>query len=201
MSGLISALEWVGNTKQRPAVANVSMGGIASSALNAAVAALVAKGVTVVVAAGNKGVDACKASPASAPNVISVGATTKEGALARYSNFGPCVNIFAPGFEVVSAWHTSDSATKTLSGTSMASPSVAGLAALALETVPEASPLEVATFLIDHARNSRTAESASNAPTGLLAWMSNALAGAADTQTLALKAMATRSAAPGPRTR
>ena len=201
VSGLISALEWVGNTKQRPAVANVSMGGIASSALNAAVAALVAKGVTVVVAAGNKGVDACKASPASAPNVISVGATAKEGALARYSNFGPCVNIFAPGFEVVSAWHTSDSATKTLSGTSMASPSVAGLAALALETVPEASPLEVATFLIDHARNSRIAESASNAPTGLLAWMSNALAGTADTQTLALKAMATLSAAPGPRTR
>ncbi len=201
VSGLISALEWVGNTKQRPAVANVSMGGIASSAVNAAVAALVAKGVTVVVAAGNKGIDACKASPASAPNVISVGATTKEGALARYSNFGPCVNIFAPGFEVVSAWHTSDSATKTLSGTSMASPSVAGLAALALETVPEASPLEVATFLVDHARHSRTADSASNAPTGLLAWMSNALAGAADTQTLALKAMATLSAAPGPRTR
>lgn len=201
VSGLISALEWVGNTKQRPAVANVSMGGIASNALNAAVAALVAKGVTVVVAAGNKGMDACKASPASAPNVISVGATTKEGALANYSNFGPCVNIFAPGFEVVSAWHTSDSATKTLSGTSMASPSVAGLAALALETVPEASPLEVATFLVDHARHSRTAESASNASTGLLAWMSSALAGSADTQTLALKAMATLSAVPGPRTR
>ena len=83
----------------------------------------------------------------------------------------------------------------------MASPSVAGLAALALETVPEASPLEVATFLVDHARQSRTAASASNAPTGLLAWMSSALAGTADTQTLALKAMATLSAAPGPRTR
>jgi subtilisin family serine protease len=201
VSGLISALEWVGNTKQRPAVANVSMGGAASSALNAAIAALVAKGVTVVVAAGNKGIDACKASPASAPNVISVGATNKEGALARYSNFGPCVNIFAPGFEVTSAWHTSDSATKTLSGTSMASPSVAGLAALALETVPEASPLDVVTFLVDHARHSRTAESASNAPWGLLAWMSSALAGSADTQTLALKAMATLSAAPGHPTR
>ena len=200
VSGLITALEWVGNTKQRPAVANVSMGGIASSALNAAVAALVAKGVTVVVAAGNKGIDACKASPASAPNVISVGATNKEGALARYSNFGPCVNIFAPGFEVTSAWHTSDSATKTLSGTSMASPSVAGLAALALETVPEASPLDVVTFLVDHARHSRVAESATNAPTGLLAWMGSALAASADTQTLALKAMATLSAAPGPRT-
>jgi subtilisin family serine protease len=201
VSGLITALEWVGNTKQRPAVANVSMGGIASSALNAAVAALVAKGVTVVVAAGNKGVDACKASPASAPSVISVGATNKEGALAPYSNFGPCVSIFAAGSEVVSAWHTSDSATKTLSGTSMASPSVAGLAALALETVPEASPLEVANFLVDHARHSRFAESAIHAPTGLLAWMSSALAGPADTQTLALKAMATLSAAPGPRTR
>ena len=201
VSGLISALEWVGNTKQRPAVANVSMGGAASSALNTAIAALVAKGVTVVVAAGNKGIDACKASPASAPNVISVGATNKEGALARYSNFGPCVNIFAPGFEVTSAWHTSDSATKTLSGTSMASPSVAGLAALALETVPEASPLDVVTFLVDHARHSRVAESATNVPTGLLAWMSSALSAAADSQTLALKAMATLSAAPGPRSR
>jgi subtilisin family serine protease len=200
VSGLISALEWVGNTKQRPAVANVSMGGAASSALNAAIAALVAKGVTVVVAAGNKGIDACKASPASAPNVISVGATNKEGALAPYSNFGPCVNIFAPGFEVTSAWHTSDSATKTLSGTSMASPSVAGLAALALETVPQASPLDVVTFLVDHARHSRVAESATNAPTGLLAWISNALSASADTQTLALKAMATLSTAPGPRT-
>jgi len=200
VSGLISALEWVGNTKQRPAVANVSMGGAASSALNTAIAALVAKGVTVVVAAGNKGIDACKASPASAPNVISVGATNKEGALARYSNFGPCVNIFAPGFEVTSAWHTSDSATKTLSGTSMASPSVAGLAALALETVPEASPLEVANFLVDHARHSRVAESATNVPMGLLAWMSSALSAAADSQTLALKAMATLSAAPGART-
>jgi len=201
VSGLITALEWVGNTKQRPAVANVSIGGIASSALNAAVAALVAKGVTVVVAAGNKGVDACNASPASAPKVISVGATNKEGALAPYSNFGPCVSVFAPGSEVISAWHTSDSATKTLSGTSMASPSVAGLAALALETVPDASPLEVATFLVDHARNSRTAEAATNAPNGLLAWMSSALAGSSDTQTLALRAMATLSAAPGGRSR
>jgi subtilisin family serine protease len=172
-----------------------------SKALNAAIAAVVAKGVTVVVAAGNKGVDACKASPASAPNVISVGATNKEGALAPYSNFGPCVRIFAPGSEVVSAWHTSDTATKTLSGTSMASPSVAGLAALALETMPEASPLEVATFLVDHARHSRVAASATNAPTGLLAWMDSALADSADTQTLALKAMATLSAAPGSRTR
>jgi len=201
VSGLISALEWVGNTKQRPAVANVSIGGMTSKALNAAIAAVVAKGVTVVVAAGNKGVDACKASPASAPNVISVGATNKEGALAPYSNFGPCVRIFAPGSEVVSAWHTSDTATKTLSGTSMASPSVAGLAALALETMPEASPLEVATFLVDHARHSRVAASATNAPTGLLAWMDSALADSADTQTLALKAMATLSAAPGSRTR
>ncbi len=196
VSGLITALEWVGNTKQRPAVANVSMGGIAFSALNAAVAALVAKGVTVVVAAGNKGVDACRASPASAPNVISVGATNKEGALARYSNFGPCVSIFAPGFEVISAWHTSESATKTLSGTSMASPSVAGLAALALETVPEASPLEVATFLVDHARHSRAAEASTNTPWGLMAWVASVLTDSADTQTLALKAMATLSAPP-----
>jgi len=77
---------------------------------------------------------------------------------------------------------------------------VAGLAALALETVPEASPLDVVTFLVDHARHSRVAESATNVPTGLLAWMSSALSASADSQTLALKAMATLSAAPGART-
>ena len=195
-SGLISALEWVGNNRQGPAVANISVGGISSAPVNAAVAALVAKGVTVVVAAGNKSVDACQAAPANAPHVIIVGATSVEGTLASYSNFGPCVTVFAPGFEVLSAWHTSDKATHTLTGTSMASPAVAGLAALALETLPDASPREVGAFLVDHARQNRTPAGATNAPWSLVGWMASALIGSAQTQTLAVKAMATLSTQP-----
>ena len=195
-NGLISALEWVGNTTQRPAVANLSVGGIASAAVNAAVAALVAKGVTVVVAAGNHSVDACKASPASAPHVIIVGATNGEGSLASYSNFGPCVTVFAQGSEVVSAWHTSDIATQTLTGTSMASPAVAGLAALTLETYPQASPQEVGTFLVDQAGHNRAGQASTSTPWSLIAWMTGALAGSAQTQTLAVKAMATLSTQP-----
>jgi len=198
LKGLMSALEWVGNTKQRPAVANVSVSGPASVEMNKAIAALVAKEVTVVVSAGNNGVDACKASPASTPTVISVGATNKDGELASYSNFGPCVKIFSPGYEVMSAWHTGDNATKTLSGTSMASPKVAGLAALVLETAPAASPLEVATFLLEHASHNRATLEDSSPSQGSTASMTNAPAESAMANSLAFKAMATLSDAPRP---
>lgn len=125
MSGVIAGVDWVANSTLRPAVANMSLGGGRSSALNAAVAGAVAKGVTVVVAAGNENTDACMSSPASEPSAIAVGASTSADARASFSNFGSCVEIFAPGTSITSAWNTSSSATTVLNGTSMATPHVA----------------------------------------------------------------------------
>lgn len=129
---LIAALEWV--EKARPAnggpkVTSVSLGGPFSSAVNSAVNNLVAAGVTVAVAAGNDGADACNFSPASAARAITVGATTIDDEAAFYTNAGGCVDILAPGSAIVSAWIGSSSATQTISGTSMAAPHVAGVAA------------------------------------------------------------------------
>ncbi|TVY85731.1 Subtilisin-like protease, partial [Lachnellula willkommii] len=111
------------------AVMNISIGGSKSTALNSAVAALVKAGVIVVVAAGNDNQDASNTSPASAPSAITVGAIDANDAKASFSNFGPAVDIFAPGVNVLSVGIKSDTSTATLSGTSMASPHIAGLAA------------------------------------------------------------------------
>jgi subtilisin family serine protease len=131
-SGVIAGIDWVANSPLRPAVANLSLGGGASAALDAAIAGAVSKGVNVVVAAGNNNADACNYSPSRAPSAITVGATTSSDARASYSNYGSCLDIFAPGSSISSAWNTSDVATNTISGTSMASPHVAGVVALAL---------------------------------------------------------------------
>src|SRR6185369_6941614 len=129
-SGVIAGIDWVANnTAVRPAVANMSLGGGKSTSVNAAVAGAVSKGVTMVVAAGNSSADACNYSPSSEPSALTVGATTSTDARASYSNFGSCVDIFAPGSSITSAWNTSSSATNTISGTSMASPHVTGVAA------------------------------------------------------------------------
>jgi subtilisin family serine protease len=146
-SGVISGIDWVAQSSLRPAVANLSLGGGKSTAVNAAVAGAVSQGVTMVVAAGNSNADACRYSPASEPSAITVAATTSSDQRASYSNYGKCVDIFAPGSSITSAWHTAVSATNTISGTSMASPHVAGVAALALAANPLASPAAVDTFL------------------------------------------------------
>jgi subtilisin family serine protease len=117
----------------------MSLGGGASTALDNAVANSIASGVTYAVAAGNSSANACNYSPARTPSAITVGATTSSDARASYSNFGSCLDIFAPGSSITSAWHTSNSATNTISGTSMASPHVAGVAALYLQANPGAS--------------------------------------------------------------
>lgn len=149
-SGVIAGVDWLaGQSGMRPAVANMSLGGGLSSMLNAAVAGAVAKGVTMVVAAGNSNADACTSSPASEPSAITVGATTSTDARASYSNFGTCLDLFAPGSSITSATSTSDTATAVLSGTSMASPHVAGVAALALAANPTATPAAVAQFILD----------------------------------------------------
>jgi len=160
--GVISGIQWVATSYQsrkRPSVANMSLGGGKSTALNMAVAASVKVGVTFVVAAGNENQDACTRSPASEPSAITVGATgvdNDEGeqvdARAYFSNYGPCTTIFAPGLGITSAWiGTGNNQIKTISGTSMAAPHVAGVVALYLGMNGDTSPADVKDWLMDNA--------------------------------------------------
>lgn len=150
-SGVIAGVDWVRSNAAKPAVANMSLGGGASSALDQAVSNAIGVGITFAVAAGNSGANACNYSPARVPAAITVGATTSTDARASYSNFGSCLDIFAPGSSITSAWYTSTTATNTISGTSMASPHVAGVAALYLQGTPTASPSAVASALAGNA--------------------------------------------------
>jgi subtilisin family serine protease len=150
-SSVIAALDWIlspenPNSKTQ-AVLNLSIGGPASPALNAAILRLTNAGITVVAAAGNESTDACTRSPASAPSAITVGATTLTDAPAGFSNQGKCVDIFAPGSGILSAWIGAPDATRDASGTSMASPHVAGAAAIYLGLNPTASVAQVAQYL------------------------------------------------------
>lgn len=151
-SEVVAGIDWVTMNAKKPAVANMSLGGGISMALDAAVQTSIASGVTYAVAAGNANIDACTQSPARTSQAITVGATGSDDARAYYSNYGSCVDIFAPGSNITSAAYGSDVATATMSGTSMATPHVAGVAALYLETHPTDSPNEVADALVKAAR-------------------------------------------------
>lgn len=142
-SGVIAGIDWVADNHVKPAVANMSLGGGASSATDNAVNAAVARGVTMVVAAGNDNSNACSYSPARAANAITVGSTASNDSRSSFSNYGTCLDIYAPGSSITSTWSTSNSATNTISGTSMASPHVAGVAALYLDDNPNATPAQV----------------------------------------------------------
>lgn len=148
-SGVVAGINWMidRHVTGRAAVANLSLGGGFSFAMNDAVERAVAKGITVVVAAGNESTDACTRSPASAPNVITVGSTTINDQRSSFSNIGACVDVFAPGSSIISAGISSPTAATTMSGTSMAAPHVAGVAAILLGNFPSWTPDQVASRL------------------------------------------------------
>lgn len=174
LSGVIAGLDWIAANARKPAVVNMSLGAGASSTLDHAVANVVASGITVVVAAGNDAADACYYSPARAPSALTVGASTSSDARASYSNFGTCLDVFAPGSSIKSAWHGSTTATNTISGTSMASPHVAGMVAQLLAVTPGASPSQLADSIKASATASKLSSVGAGSPNLLLFTGANA---------------------------
>jgi subtilisin family serine protease len=166
-SGVIAGVNWVTSNHVKPAVANMSLGGGASTSLDTAVRNSIAAGVTYAVSAGNSNVNASSSSPARVGEAITVGSTTSTDAKSSFSNYGSVVDIFAPGSSITSAWSTGDTATRTISGTSMASPHVAGVAARYLQGSPGASPATV--------RNAIVADATTGRITGLPSGTSNRL--------------------------
>ena len=154
ISSVLAGLDWIlldQETSPRPAVANLSFGGDASSALDNQVARLSAAGIATVVAAGNANQDSCKSSPARVPSVITVGATDAQDQRASFSNYGSCVDLFAPGTNVLGASYTSSTATSVANGTSSSAPLVTGVLALWLEKYPEAKANSLAKTVVAQA--------------------------------------------------
>jgi serine protease len=167
-SGVIAGIDWVTANHVKPAVANMSLGGGASAAVDTAVNNAVSAGVFVAVAAGNDNANACNYSPARAASAMTVGSTTSTDARSSFSNFGTCLDIFAPGSSITSAWYTSTTATNTISGTSMASPHVAGVGALYLANNPSASPSAVTTALVNNSTANKVTSPGTGSPNRLL---------------------------------
>ncbi len=167
-SGVISGVDWVTAHHSGPSVANMSLGGGASTALDSAVATAVSSGVVFAVAAGNDNVDACGGSPARVPSALTVGSTTSTDARSSFSNTGACLDLFAPGSGITSSWNTSDTATNTISGTSMATPHVTGAAALYLQGHPSATPAAVSAAIVGAAVTGKVTGAGTGSPNRLL---------------------------------
>ncbi len=165
---IVQGIDWVTANAIRPAVANMSLGGGVNTALDNAVANSIASGITYALAAGNNNINACNFSPARTPNAITVGATQSNDARASFSNFGSCLDIFAPGVGITSAWIGSNTATNTISGTSMASPHAAGVAALILSANPTWSPSQVRNEMVADATTGVVSNAGTGSPNLLL---------------------------------
>lgn len=167
-SGVIDGVNYVAQVASGPSVANMSLGGGNSSALDSAVENAIDQGITFVVAAGNSNANACSGSPNRVGPALTIGSTTSSDSRSSFSNFGSCVDMFAPGSSITSAWYTSNNATNTISGTSMAAPHVAGVAALYLDESPSASPAQVEVALESAAVSGRLSSIGTGSPNLLL---------------------------------
>ena len=169
-SGVIQGIDWVTghHAAGAPGVANMSLGGGASSSLDQAVRNSIADGVTYALAAGNENVNACNSSPARTAEGLTVGSTTSSDARSSFSNYGTCLDLFAPGSSITSSWYTSDTATSTISGTSMATPHVAGAAARILQATPSALPAAVNAAVVNAATPNKVTSPGTGSPNRLL---------------------------------
>lgn len=170
-AGVAAGIDWVTGQHQpgQPAVANISLGSLGSdSATENAVRNSIADGVVYAIASGNSGSNACNFTPGRVAEAITVGATTATDGRASFSNFGSCTDLFAPGKDVTSAWNSSDTATRTLSGTSMAAPHVAGAAALLLSSTPTATPATITSQLLANATLNKVTSAGTGSPNRLL---------------------------------
>ncbi len=165
---VVAGIDWVTKNHQGPSVANMSLGGGADEALDAAVRKAIASGVTFAVAAGNESTDASQGSPSRVQEAITVASSTKDDKQSDFSNFGPAVDLYAPGSDITSAWNTGDDATNTISGTSMATPHVVGAAAVYLAAHPDAKPADVAKALTDGATPDKISNPSEGTPNKLL---------------------------------
>lgn len=166
-SNVIAGLDWLLKNGKKPAVVNMSLGGDASTSLDSAVENLFDNGYVMVVAAGNSNTDSCSASPSRVSKALTVAATDNTDTRASYSNYGSCVDIFAPGSQINSSWIGSNTATKVLNGTSMATPHVAGVVAEMLQSTPTATPQTISTNLVNQA-SSNVVKNPSGSPNRLL---------------------------------
>lgn len=165
-SGIIAGINWVRTNHIKPAVANLSLGGGFSSSLNTAVNNLAAAGVFVAVAAGNSNANACNFSPSSASGVFSTASSTRTDAKSSFSNSGTCVDGYAPGSSIKSTWLSGG--TNTISGTSMASPHVAGVATLYKSANGDASQATITNWIIANASNNVITGNPAGTPNRLL---------------------------------
>ncbi|GAA2498486.1 hypothetical protein GCM10010406_38770 [Streptomyces thermolineatus] len=167
-AGVIAGIDWVTANAQKPAVANMSLGGGVSTALDNAVKKSISAGITYAVAAGNSNTNASTSSPARVAEAITVGSTTSSDARSSFSNYGSVLDIFAPGSSITSTWNTSDTATNTISGTSMATPHVAGAAAVYLAGHTSATPTQVRNALVNGATSNVVTSPGTGSPNKLL---------------------------------
>lgn len=165
---VVAGIDWVTENHKGPSVANMSLGGGADEALDAAVQKAIASGVTFAVAAGNESSDASTSSPARVPEAITVASSTVDDEQSSFSNYGSLVDIYAPGSDITSSWNDSDTGSDTISGTSMATPHVVGAAAVYLGGHPDATPEEVSTALAEGATPDAISNASDGTPNKLL---------------------------------